>query len=95
MNLQEYSYETMTEQEKVSAYPAICHWHDTNLTHSVYVLNCDNAIQAEAKAHEFFLTKQSPLVFRQIKCVEIKRKGVSVFDAAEPVFWRNYNSKIA
>lgn len=85
----EAPFETMTDQEKQTAFTAICYWHGTDSTNSVYVLNCNSSIEAERKAHGYFLDKRG-VMFPHIRRIEILPRGKGRWDKAEPVFWKNY-----
>jgi len=94
--MQAREFETMTPEEKATAYCCICHWHDTNLTHSVYVLGCEDSIEAERKALSFFASKRNPdgFLFREIRAIYVMPRGKGPFDEYKPVFWKDYPASL-
>ena len=85
----ERDFETMTAYEKQTAFTAICYWVGTNLTHSVYVLDCFTPKEAEQKSYDYFFDKRG-IICEQIKRIEILPQGKGRWDNCKPVFVRNY-----
>lgn len=85
----ERPYESMTKEEKKTAFAAICYWYDTGLTHSVYVLGCMTAEEAICSAHGYFIEKKGGFC-KQIKRIEVKPQGRGVFDPCNPDAVRSY-----
>lgn len=77
--------------ETETRYCAACYYHDSNATASIYVL-CDTSSQALSKAEELFfsMAKESRLLMRKIRRIEILPKNAGRWDNVNPILHRDY-----
>lgn len=94
MKIKVREYDSMTNVEKISVYACICNWVGTELTDSVYVLDCKDHFEAERKAHAYFETLNNAFLCKEIKRIDVLPRGCNRWSGQMPVYHKNYVSPL-
>jgi hypothetical protein len=70
----------------------IVHYHDSSLTNSLYVIDCETHSEALAKAETHFFEKAhySKFLMRFISRIEVLPVNKELYSGAEPVISKSY-----